>query len=170
MMPALTQQDLAAQLREVLDQEIAALNLRRSQLGLLREAILQRDDEGVARMLAQLEQAQAVQSQLEGRLEALRESAAEELGLPTRQVTLSALIARLGPAQGRGLDLCRRQIIHLLKALQRQHLELAMLLRECARINRLVLEQILGGGGVMTYRAGGRDDWRDGAGLMDMES
>ena len=61
MMPSAPAQDLVEPLHEALDEEIAALNLRRSQLALLREAILARDDEAVGRLLGQLEQAQVLQ-------------------------------------------------------------------------------------------------------------
>jgi hypothetical protein len=170
MMPSVSL-DLVEPLREALGEEIAALNLRRSQLKLLREAILERDDEAVERLLGQLEQAQSIQSLLEVRLRALREALADELDLPLGRTTLSALIQRLPLAAARELDLCRREVIHLVRGLQRQHLELAILLRECARINRLMVEQLLGPGRrVTTYAAGGRREWQDGAGLMDTES
>jgi len=171
MMPSAPAQDLVEPLHEALDEEIAALNLRRSQLALLREAILARDDEAVGRLLGQLEQAQVLQSRLELRLQSIREALAEQLDLSVDAATLSGLIGRLGPQAARRLDLCRRQVVHLVKALQRQHLELAILLHECARINRLMLEQFLRGAQpVATYGAGGHSVRHDHRGMMDMES
>ena len=171
MMVSLSQAELVEPLLAALGEEVAALNLRRAQLGLLREAILRREDEAVGRLLEQLEQSQLFSTQLETRLSALRQAVAISVGLDRSKATLGQLIQRLDGPQAQALDQRRREIISLIKALQRQHLELAMLLRECARINRLMLQQLLGGGKeVTTYGSLGRQDWRDGHGLMDTES
>ena len=70
----------------------------------------------------------------------------------------------------RTLDEIRQRIVELTDALRKQHLQTVLLLAECARFNRLLLESILPGGEmVMTYGTGGSDLWRSGTGLVDTE-
>jgi flagellar biosynthesis/type III secretory pathway chaperone len=159
-------------LGELLDEESRLLELRRSQLDSLCGAVVDRDDEAVGRLLEQIEQARALQTSADAKLQSVRGHLAKVLGVPPSGMRLSVLVDRLeGPVR---YELARRRerIMDLAARLQREHLRAVMLLNECARINRLLLESLLPGAEtVTTYgRGGGRADWRGGASLLDAES
>lgn len=164
--------ELLERLGGLLDEESRLLEVRRSQLDSLCGAIVDRDDEAVERLLQQIEQAQALQTATDAKLQLVRGALAAALHLPRAELKLSVLVAMLeGPPR---LELARRRqrIMDLAARLQREHLRAVMLLNECSRINRMLLESLLPGSEtVTTYgREGGRANWRGGTSLLDAES
>ena len=157
-------------LSALLAEEATLLDLRRSQLASLSGAILDRDEDAVGRILDQIERAQELQAATDEGLQALRCRLAGRLGLGAGEMSLSVLIDRLDQPYRRELSARREQIIDLAERLQREHMQAVMLLNECARINRLLLESLLpSSGSVRTYSASGSDLWRTGSGLVDAE-
>jgi flagellar biosynthesis/type III secretory pathway chaperone len=162
--------DMLKELNAVLDEEIALLSLRRSQMKLLSGAILDRDDDAVERLLGEIERMGQLQAQADARLGKLRSGLAELFGCQVDQMRLSRLIESLAGADRQAIEQRRRQIAQLAGELQRQHLETAVVVFECARINRLLLECLYpAGSSVNTYGAGGAGAWRGEAGLVDTE-
>jgi flagellar biosynthesis/type III secretory pathway chaperone len=162
--------DPIGSLRQLLDEEIALLDVRRSQLASLCAAIIDRDDDAVERLLDQIERAHELQAATDRRLEALRQVLCERLGCARDEVRLSALIAALPEADRQPLAERRQRIIELAERLQLEHMRTVILLGECARINRLLLESLFPAAeGVATYNARGADHWRPEAGLVDTE-
>jgi flagellar biosynthesis/type III secretory pathway chaperone len=160
----------AEPLRRLLDEEIALLDLRRSQLSSLCGAIVDRDEDAVGRLLEQIERAQQLQAATDGQLQALRAVLADRLARPPEQLRLSTLI-ELVPVEHRDeLTRRRERVIELAEQLQMAHVRAVVLVTECARVNRLLLAALLGGGdSVTTYNAVGADPWRTGPGLVDAE-
>ena len=157
-------------LTSLLGQEEALLSLRRSQLDSLCAAIVDRDDDAVERLLEQVEQAQQLHANTDEKLNALRRELAEQLACPIERVRVSALIDELDSPEREALARQRDRIVELAEALQLQHLRTVMLLSECARINRLLLESLFPKSeGVLTYTASGQDPWQPDAGLFDAE-
>jgi flagellar biosynthesis/type III secretory pathway chaperone len=160
----------AGALAELLDEEIALLDLRRSQLSSLCAAIIDRDEDAVERLLDQIERAQELQSATDQKLDSLRRELAARLACEGERMKLSALIASIDEPQRGQLAARRQRIIELAERLQLEHMRTVVLLTECARINRLLLEGLLPGSeGVTTYRADGADAWQADAGLVDTE-
>lgn len=162
--------DLLETLRGLLDEEIALLDLRRSQLSSLCGAIVDRDEDAVERLLEQIEQAQQLQTTTDGKLRDVRGRLADVLGWESGEVRLSALILHLPAERQPDLIERRERIIRRAEALQLEHLRTVVLLSECARINRLLLASLCPETeGVTTYSAAGADDWRGDAGVLDTE-
>ena len=161
---------LVEQLSAVLDEEIALLIQKRSQLADLSQAIVDRDDEATEKLLEQIEKTEQVQASVDIRLEVAREALAGAFGCEARELKLTKLIAELPPDQAEVLDYRRRQIIEQAEELRKQHLKTSLLLLESARITGMLLDSMLPGREpVVTYGAGGSEFWRSGAGLLDTE-
>lgn len=158
-------------LEGLLDEEAALLVLRHSQLGSLCAAIVERDESAVERILNQIEQAQQLQTIGDQKVAALRDELAGRLGMDSRTLRLSALIEQLPPHCQAGMLTKRRRVLDLAERFRVQHMRTVMLLTECARINRLLLEGLFPRCQAVTaYSADGSQTWRAEAGLVDMES
>ena len=80
------------------------------------------------------------------------------------------LVDELPDAQASAVDYRRRQITEQVGKLRRQHLQTAMLLVECSRVNHMMMECLLPAGEtVATYDATGANLWRFGTSLVDKE-
>jgi hypothetical protein len=153
-----------------LDEEIALLEEKTVQLASLRRAMLDRDDQAMAAVLTEIEQDQRRQDSVDLRLSAARRAMANAMGIPAGQLRLSRLIDELPPAEAASVDYRRQQILLLAERARKQHLETAILLHECSRINRMLLEGLFPQNqSVTTYGQGGSDTWRPESGLMDTE-
>lgn len=169
-------QAMIGELLGLLDEEIVLLDLRRRQLEALSEAIVVRDNDRLEGLLEEIERTLEVQTSTDGKLKALRAALAEKMagpgGVPLRgeEVRLSALAQRLEGEQPQALEDRRRQIVQLAGELRTQHLRTAILLTECGRINRMLLEAIFPRSqSVTTYSEGGSSSWRPDTGLVDAE-
>lgn len=158
------------ELLAVLDEEMDLLDLKRSQLAQLSEALLRSDNQAVEDLLVRIEQAQKVQVTLDLRLKGLRETFAAALGCSERELNLSRLVAELPQEQAAAVTGRRRQVARKVEQFRRQHMQTTILLAECSRITGMLLDSLLPAGeAVVTYGAGGADHWRAGGGLLDME-
>mgnify|MGYP006280410803 CR=1 FL=1 len=172
MMPSgPTLSGLVANLADVLDEEIALLTRRHGQLRELAGAIAARDDEPMERLLAEMEQLQQVQAATDRRLRHARRALAACFACDASELRLSRLIDRLsGEDRGR-IEWRRRRIMVLVEDVRREHIRTAMLLTECARVNRELMETLFPASTpVTTYGTSGRESWRPHTGLVDTES
>ena len=161
----------ARELEGLLDEQAALLTLRHSQLGSLCSAIIDRDESAVERILEQIEQAQQLQAIGDQKVAALRDELAARLAVEARTLRLSGLIERLPPPCRQGVLAKRRRVLELAERFRVQHMRTVMLLSECARINRMLLEGLFPRcQAVTTYSPGGCQTWQAEAGLVDTES
>jgi len=169
MMPPGTE-SLLDELLGVLDAEAELLERKRRQLADLSDALVRRDDDATEGLLEQIELAGRQQESVDANLGALRRTLAGRFGCRADELRLSDLIERLPADRAAQVDTRRRRIVDLAESLRAQHLRTALLLMECARINRMMLESMLPRGDtVMTYGAGGANLWRSETGLVDSE-
>ena len=161
---------LIGELESVLDEEILLLEQKRRQLEDMGGAILDRDDDSLGRSLEEAEQTTQRQQAADLRLQALRNTFAEVLNLPAKQVRLSDIAETVDQAQRQTIEYRRQQIILLAEEVQKKHLETALLLSECARINQLMLESLFPQHQeASTYRPDGRELSDTDASLLDTE-
>lgn len=159
-----------ADLLAVLDAELALIEDKHERLGELSEAMIARDEPAVEAVLDRLEQAEREQAEVDGRLSELRAALAGRLGRPADELRLSTLAELLPPPEGEAVRDRRERIVAAAERLQQRHLRTALLLSECARVNRMLLEGLCpSGAAVTTYAAGGERVWRQGSGLLDTE-
>ncbi len=163
-------ESLIDELRSVLDGEIELLVAKRSQLVKLSKAMVDRDDDTTESLLAEIEQTEVVQASVDKRLRAIRKSLAGVFSCEVRELKLSSLIARLPDKQAAAVEHRRQLIVDLAEKLRTQHLQTALLVTECAKINRMLLESMLPAcETVVTYGAEGTSRWQSETGLVDTE-
>jgi len=155
----------------VLDEEIRLLDLRRSQLEALSVAIVERDDDRLEVQLDEIQQTAALQADVDVRLENVRRGLAGDLAMPPEQLKLHVLADLFEGRRRAEIESRRRRIIDLAERLQRQHMHTSVLLSECARVNRLLLDALFPQGkGVDTYGSDGQERWRPETGMIRAES
>jgi len=161
---------LPERLLEALDRELELLAAKRAEMEQLLAALAVRDDATLEKLLARMEQSQQEQSQADREVERISSDLAAEVGCPVERPRLSELAAYLPPDLARALEDRRKALTDQLRQLRRKHMEMSMLLHECQKINRLLLESILrGNSGPKTYSANGTLRHRDGGGVMSAE-
>lgn len=161
---------LARELTGLLDEQIALLTLRASQLDALATLLVERNDRAMERLLEQMTQSQALQADTDRRLADARAALAAALDCDVRAVRLSALESRVGEGLAEALGFRRKQLAGLADQVRHKHLRTALLLVECARINRMLIEGLFGRtGACRTYDPSGAAAWDTDAGLVDAE-
>ena len=161
---------LAGELVGVLDEEIALLVLRRSQLEALADAFVKRDDGVLERLLDEMERTRQLQADTDEKLRGIRGEFAAALGRDPAEVKLAGVIEHLPRDLRTEVAGRRHKVVDLVREVRRGHLQASMQLLECMRINGMLLDGLFGHrSSVTTYDARGADPWRDGAGLVDAE-
>ncbi|MCD6364946.1 MAG: hypothetical protein J7M14_03640 [Planctomycetes bacterium] len=159
------------ELTALLDEEIELLDLRCSQLSQLCSATLHRDEDVLEKLLGEIERTQQRQEVTDLRLQAMRASLAGCFGVEPREMRLARLIELLAGEQAAAVDCRRRQMILLIDKLRRKHMETALIISECARLNHMLLESLMPGAPAVTiYGARGESAWCSDIGLVDVES
>ncbi len=164
-------QALVAELANLLDNEIKILDLRSRQMVAMRRHIADRNDQALCSLMAEVDETREFQETSERQLVALRRTLAETFSYDgPGQLRLSWLIPQLD-ANGQAMIGYRRErIVELAGRFRSEHARTAMLLRECMRINRLLLENLFPSNETATtYGAGGRTAWQSEAGMVDTE-
>ncbi len=164
-------QALLAELANLLDTEIKILDLRGRQMVAMRRHISDRDDAALGSLLAEIEETRDFQETSQYELLAIHRVLAQVFCYEgDGEMRLSWLIPQLSPNDQTLISYRRQQIVELSAVLHREHTHTSMLLRECMRINRLLLENLLPRDETAgTYEAGGRAAWRPQVGLVDTE-
>jgi flagellar biosynthesis/type III secretory pathway chaperone len=161
---------LPERLLEALDRELELLAAKRAEMEQLLAALARRDDAALERLLSRMEQGEREQSQADRDVERISSDLAAEVGCPVERPRLSELAAYLPPDLARALEDRRQALTSHLRQLRRKHMEMSMLLHECQKINRLLLECLLReSSGPGTYSANGNMRHRDGGGVMRAE-
>lgn len=163
-------EDLLQELLAALEQEIGLLVLRKEQMSALWQSLAAHDNVAMERSLGELERTGAAQAANDRRLALALSRQAQAVGCPPDQARLGRLIAYLDPQDRLAVDRKRKQIVALVRQLRGRHMETALLLSECSRINRLLLD-CLGPArqSVTLYDTQGASQWRPATGLVDTE-
>lgn len=161
---------LVEELVSVLDEEIALLTLRRGQMERLSALLVERDEDGTEQVLEEMERAQQRQLDADRKLLALRNALANALGCPGERLRLADLLGRLPEDVRATVDYRREQLVLLLDAFRRQHLQTSMQLLESMKINRMLLDGLFGtDASLTTYDMRGAAAPGPAAGLVDAE-
>jgi flagellar biosynthesis/type III secretory pathway chaperone len=154
----------------LLDQEIELLGIRIGQFDALYEAILHRRNDEMESLLETMTRTQQQQATLDVTLQDMRRLFARWMGCPPGEVRLASIAQAV--SDGRQVESRRERIIVLAEKLKKKHLHTAVLLGECSRLNRMLLDGLLPSGPqpITTYGRGGRKDWQSSSTLLDTES
>jgi flagellar biosynthesis/type III secretory pathway chaperone len=177
MIPPATENRIAT-LLGVLDEDMRHLEHTLVRLDTLRSLLVKREAAALARLLDDVRRETDAYQANEQKRHQLQCALAAELGCAARELTLSRLVARLsGPTSSEvqrryGAALAERQtrLRSLASRLKREYTLTTLLVRDCLRFNRALLEIFLRSRSQeTTYSAAGVARRAPGAALMDMK-
>jgi hypothetical protein len=153
-----------------LDEQILQTERTLENLDELRAAVI-RQDQGALEQLQntiRLESRQKEQTLAQQRR--LREQLSTLLGCPAEEITVSRVCDFLGSNESQTLQTRQRRLLTLIGKLKNEHQATELMLRECARFNRLLLSSLIGERNqTRTYTVQGKEQWNVHQGLMNMK-
>jgi hypothetical protein len=166
-----TMETQLAALLDVLDEDIRHMESTLSRLDTLRSLVIKREDAALERLLDEIRQQADAYRSNEQKRQQLRRGLAAGLGCPEGDLTLSKLRDEL-VGQARAAVADRQVRLQALAArLKREHTLTVLLLRDCTRFNRSLLQAFFGSGGRggTTYSPSGAAKHQTGASLVSMK-
>ncbi len=168
--PARLAPEMLQRLTDSLDRQIDLLGRREAELDALSESIIANDNDRMEQVLDDMARSRQCQEQADAQFQAARDELAGSLGWPAGKTRLERLLGVVGQSDRRLLAQRRRQVTGLAERIRRKHRQTSVLLAECARINRLLIECIVGPDRRVTvYGQRGTQHWRGCGSLMDTE-
>ncbi|MCE5279011.1 MAG: hypothetical protein ABFD92_05335 [Planctomycetaceae bacterium] len=162
--------ELSESLVEALQREADLLDQKEQQMERLREAVMVSDDAALEALMATIAHTDIEQSRLDMDIARRRAELSDAISPGRPPLRLRQLARALDGDSAGGIERLCGEIFQRLRRLRRRHLETAILLAECSRINRLLLDTLLGrGSAVETYDAGGRPHGQRDGGLLNTE-
>lgn len=153
-----------------LDRQMDHLRRMREYLDVFRAALIRRDEDELYAIRASLSQEARRREELDREQDTLRRLLAGPLGCRPDEVCVSRLLAAADPSTRRLLQDKQQQARDLVEEIKTVHLATELLLRECARINRRMLETVTGRNRpAPTYDSRGRTHAASVRGLMNMK-
>lgn len=153
-----------------LDRQIDALERAKELFDAFRAALIRRDMEELGQVRRRLEEEETVRLELDRQMGLCRRRLAAVLSCPPEEICISRLCRATDPSTAQELKKRQVRAQGLASEVKTVHLATELLLRECARINRRMLETITGRPTPPSiYDARGRAAWRPEAGLMNMK-
>jgi hypothetical protein len=145
------------ELLAVLDKDIEHIQESLSALDELRRLVVKRDDEALGKLLEGIRSKSDIYKSNEVRRQSIQKELAKVLDCDFEQVTLTRLEAELD-AEKRSKVSERKTVLRALTVqLKKEHQSTALLLSDCARFNRVLLNSIfkLCTAGTVTYDSNG---------------
>ena len=154
----------------VLDTDIKNIETTLARLERLRVLLVQRDDKGLESLLTDSHGHAEAHAANEQRRQDLRTELATMLGWSPGDLTLSKLCAHLPEPMNTALADRQLRLRGLVSRLRREHMLAALLVSDCARFNRSLMQALFGVGrsGTM-YGADGSARHRTETGLMSLQ-
>jgi hypothetical protein len=137
----------------VLDGDIAHVRTVLQRLDQLRSLLVKRDNTGLEKLLTELTSEAETYVANERKRQDLRQELAGEMQCGLEQVTLSRLVSSVPEAQRSELAERQKTLKSLTSRLKREHELTRLLIGDCARLNRLLLQVFCrqNGRGKMNY-------------------
>lgn len=148
---------LTAELFAFLDDSVLSMQQMLDKLNELRAAVIRRDQNALQRMSDQTPEMAVLRDDMQRRQQQLCRAFAEPLNCPTEKINLSYLTLFLESSKANELKTKQRLLQELVSRLSRERRATEMLLRECEKMNRMMLDGMIGGANqTCTYGTAGR--------------
>jgi len=134
------------ELMMVLDIDIAHLQESLLRLNDLRMLVVKRDNDKLGKLLMSIEASMSGHKENEHRREQMCQSLAEAAGIERPFATLADIEQMIDGPMKQEFNIKRSKLKVLATELKKDHLSASMLLADCARVNRMLLDGIFGGG------------------------
>lgn len=147
-------EDKVDELLLILDEDIRHIRQSLSWLNELRSLVIKRDDASLGKLLETIRSESEGYRKHELYRQSIRKELAGALGYNLGQMTLSALEAGLPKEKKDQVAEKKTKLNSLVKKLKKEHLSTALLLSECARFNKMLLESVFKFGNTRTVYYG----------------
>ena len=133
-----------AALLSVLDEDIRHVEATLLRLDRLRGLLIKRDDGALEVLLEEIRQEGETYGTTERRRQEIRRDLAADLGCEERDLTLSVLLTRLTKDRRAAMEERQTRLKTLIGRLKREHTLTTLLITDCARFNRALLQVFFG--------------------------
>jgi hypothetical protein len=149
--------ELTSELFAFLDDSVLSMQHMLGKLNELRAAVIRRDQDTLQQMSDQMPEMAALQDGMQRRQRQICQAFAGPLNCPADKINLSYLASFLEPPKAGELKTKQRLLKDLISRLSRERLATQLLLRECERLNRMILDGMIGKANqTCTYGSAGR--------------
>jgi hypothetical protein len=164
-------EELIEELLALLDADVVSLETTLSHLNNLRAGLIKRNEAAMEQLLETIKAGQDDLKVIENKRSKLRHIAAAVFGCTAEEVNLSRIMEHLTPVLRQQVAQRQQTLTRLVEKLKTEYTATAMLLKECSRFNRMLLDSIVGSrcNGVATYNASGQMKRPDGSGFIAMQ-
>ena len=154
-------QNLVEELLVVLVEDIEHIGSMLQRLDQLRGAVIKKDEDFLRTLLDAIQDETEKHSMIESRRSDIRCRLAISLGCDETEMNLSKLCLHLEPGPRKMIEVKQAELKELAEKLKREHSITAMLLKECARLNSMMLRGIFAKGNpTVMYNARGNASWQ----------
>lgn len=162
---------LIQELLVVLDKDAANIGVTLDRLDRLRASVIKRDEDALKVLLGTITTEEDVYSQVETHRYEVRSMIAACLGWEIGRVNISNLKQVVGEDVGVLLGEKQVRLKELTSKLSREHESTTALLRECSRLNKMLLRSIMSNGKeTITYNNRGSASWETRQRLVSFRS
>lgn len=154
---AIEMEDKINELLDCLDRDIEHIQESLLNLDRLRSFVIKRDDDGLGRLLENIQAGADAYKEHEAERQSIRTALANSFGCNVGDVTLSRLELSVTDAKRARIVQSKTKLRSLTERFRKEYSSTAKLLSECARFNNLLLRSILdlGNKGMVCYGAKG---------------
>jgi len=166
-----TVQEKVAALLDVLDEDIRHIEVALSRLDTLRTLLIKRDDASLEKLLDEIRKETETYATNEQQRQMLRKAIATHLGRNGTDLTLSEIQTLVEGSSRKALQDRQVRLKSLTAQLRREYTVTAVLLSDCARFNRSLMQAFFGPGsqGGITYSPSGTTRQQSHTTLMSMQ-
>jgi hypothetical protein len=160
--------DLVDELLNILDEDSSQVKVTLERLNRLRAAVIKRDEEDIKALLDTVMEDEPCYSRVETRRQEIRKELAEILGCTFEQMNLTYLCSKLPEEKSIMIADKQHELRGLTEKLRIEHMCTSMLLKECARLNKMLLKSIFSESKEsVTYNSVGNPSWEMRKGLVN---
>lgn len=158
------------ELKTFLDEQYVQIEETLKNLDELRSAVVRRDHDALEQLQAHIQQESSRKAQLEGQHRKIRLTLAQWLECTPEEITISRVCECLEHQERQSIQSRQQQLQALVRKLQDEHQATELMLRECARFNRVLLSRVIGTNNqTRTYTVQGKEHWNVHQGLMNVK-
>lgn len=164
-------EDKVDELLAVIDEDMCHMRENLSRLDQLRSLVVKREDANLNKLLETIRLNANSHTTNDSKRQSLRRQLAVALGCTFEQMTLTALETYLSAEKAEQVTQKKQELLVLAEKLKREYLKTTMLLSDCARFNRLLLDSIfnLRSTRTITYNSNGSTKRQNDTAFMNLQ-
>jgi len=162
--------ELIDDLLKILDEDAEHIKLTLGRLNRLRASVIKRDQEDIKALLDTVREDDTGYSQTEITRHTIRKELAQIVGCSVGEMNLTRLRRCLSEEKAMMVAEKQRELKVLIEKLRIEHTCTSMLIKECTRLNKMLLRSIFSNGREsVTYNARGDASWEMRKGIVNFK-